>query len=819
MAAAATCLIMGVAVLQKNPSRRKNQVFALLCLSVAYWAFTESQYRQADTVEAATLWLNISAFWALPEAFLLHFALIFTKRDWLLSKWPTYLFIYVPPLAIAAIDLRTDLISAPPVKSYWGWTFEYSQTPLAHLTNYAMIALAILSVGLCLQYYLGTEHGGRRRQALLVLIGLAIPVFIGSLTDGILPAMRVRVPELATVSFAVGVAGLIGYAMWRYELFALTPAAAADEILSTMSDGLFLTDSKGKITAVNEAALRMLGHSDSEIVGRKLEAMLAPVDGADPHETMKTLSEEPVTDRETSLLTRDGTTVPVSLSRSTMKRRDGTLQGDVWLARDISDRKLVDEALRQSERKYRTLIEHSNDLIWMLDSGGRFIYANARAEEASGYNLSDWLGKSFAPMISARDLPRIRGILRAVSDGKPQHYLVTVRRDDGSRLVLSVNAAPVYESGRAGATVHFGRDITEQKRAQEALRESEERYRTLVEASPDGILVAVRGRLAYANAAAVTMLGADSVRRLMERPLPELVPTRDRLSWTQLMAPGAPETGGRPFTAVFLRLDGRPLDVELAAISTRYEDQSATQIVFRDISERKHIDQMKSDFLAMVSHELRTPLAVILGNAQVIQRLSPQDDCLAQISKSAAKIHERGEVMAGLIDSLLDTSQIQSGSFALDIDDVDVAALVRRSVESIPIGDAHVLEMRLAPDLPHLQCDPRRLSMAITNLVDNAVKFSPDGGRIVVSAQTRGEEHLCISVRDHGVGIPEEDLQRVFDRFTQSDMSATRAFSGVGMGLHIARQVCRAHGGDVSVASTVGEGSNFTIELPIARRD
>jgi len=813
MAAAAISLAMGLAVFHKNPGRRKNQVFALLCLSVAYWAFTESQYRQAGTIEAATFWLQASVLWPLPEAFLLHFALIFTHKDKLLAKWPTYVFLYAPPLAIAAVDFSTDLISAPPVKAGWGWTFGYAETPIAHLTNWAMIGVALASVGLCLQYYLSLEDGDRRRQALLVLVGLAIPVLVGSLTDGVLPAMHIHVPELATLSFALGAAGFIGYAMWRHELFALTPAAAADGILSTMSDGLFLTDAAGTITAANEAARRMLGHKNNEIVGRKFETMLAPAEEADPRHTIDRLADESFTDRESSLITGAGRKVPVSLSRSVMKRRDGTVQGDVWIARDITDRRLADEALAQSETKYRTLVEYSNDLIWMLDMEGRFTYANARAQEVSGYDLSDWLGKSFAPMISARDLPRMRRVLRAASGGEPQHYVIVPRRRDGSRFVLSVNAAPIYQAGEMVGSVHFGRDITDQKRAQEAVRESEERYRTLVEASPDGILVVVRGKLVFANAAAATLLGAESAPDLMGRPVSELVPAEDRDSWDRQVTASPPETGGRPFTRVFLRLDGRPVDVEIAAIPTRYGKKRGTHIVFRDVSERKQIDQMKSDFIAMVSHELRTPLAVILGNAQIIHRVSSGDDP-AQISKSAAKILRRGEVMANLVDSLLDLSQIQSGAFILDIHDVDMAALIRSSAESIPLGDRHTLELDVASDLPRLRCDPRRLSMAITNLVGNAAKFSPDGGQILVSAVRRGGS-LRISVRDEGVGIPRGDLGRIFDRFTQSDMSTTRAFPGVGMGLHIARQVCEAHGGRISVSSSVGKGSTFTIELPI----
>ncbi len=169
--------------------------------------------------------------------------------------------------------------------------------------------------------------------------------------------------------------------------------------------------------------------------------------------------------------------------------------------------------------------------------------------------------------------------------------------------------------------------------------------------------------------------------------------------------------------------------------------------------------------------------------------------------------------MKHLVDTLLDLSQIQSGTFELSWQSVDVASLIAGCIDSVPLTEHHIVDVDIPPGLAPIMCDPARLATAITNLMANAVKFSPDGGTIAVRVR-RKARRLVISVTDSGIGIASRDLARIFDRFTQADMSSTRRFPGTGMGLFITRQVVEAHGGRTSVKSTPGAGSTFTIEVP-----
>jgi signal transduction histidine kinase len=177
------------------------------------------------------------------------------------------------------------------------------------------------------------------------------------------------------------------------------------------------------------------------------------------------------------------------------------------------------------------------------------------------------------------------------------------------------------------------------------------------------------------------------------------------------------------------------------------------------------------------------------------------------------KAREAAERMRSLVEDLLQTLSLQSGDLALQLQPTDVTQLVAACLEGFVIDTSHRLETELADGLEPVDCDQRRLVLAVSNLVTNALKFSPDGGRIVV-AVSQPEERTRISVSDEGIGIDAADLETIFSRFRQADMSSTRSFSGFGLGLFIVKSIAEAHGGTVRVESTPGLGSTFTIEIP-----
>ncbi len=236
--------------------------------------------------------------------------------------------------------------------------------------------------------------------------------------------------------------------------------------------------------------------------------------------------------------------------------------------------------------------------------------------------------------------------------------------------------------------------------------------------------------------------------------------------------------------------------------------------VVRDISRFREADALKDTFISVVSHELKTPVAIIKGYAETL--LNPKarrNDALVEEMLTA--IAEEADRLAHLVDDLLDASRLQAGGLPFrDVEDVDLRAIARRVVERYRHQtDRHELILDFPDDFPTIRGDPQRLEQVLDNLVSNAIKYSPRGGKVIVRGEaTPAEVHIAVS--DEGVGIPLEEQERIFDRFYRVENPETRAVSGTGLGLYLTRAIVQAHGGRCWVRSTPGEGSTFYVALP-----
>jgi signal transduction histidine kinase len=250
------------------------------------------------------------------------------------------------------------------------------------------------------------------------------------------------------------------------------------------------------------------------------------------------------------------------------------------------------------------------------------------------------------------------------------------------------------------------------------------------------------------------------------------------------------------------------------------ERKAATARIASQLEALRQVDQLKDQFLSILSHELRTPINAIMGFGSVLAdglagELSPDQ------AKYIGKILDSSDALLGLVDDLLDMSRVQAGKFALDLQTVEVGPLVRTALaalaeEAVNKGLSVVCEV--PADLPTIQADPLRLSQVLDNLVTNAIKYTPAGGVITTRAVVRGDV-IRVEVADTGMGVSPEHQARIFDPFTQVDMTSTRAWGGVGLGLSIVKALVEAHGGEVGVVSEgEGRGSTFFFTLPLAAR-
>lgn len=511
------------------------------------------------------------------------------------------------------------------------------------------------------------------------------------------------------------------------------------------------------------------------------------------------------------------------------------------------------ENLRQSEPSFRLLVESVRDYaIFMLDPRGIVLSWNAGAERFNGYCADEIIGQHFS-----RFYPR-----EALDRGLPQHELDVASevgsfedegwrvRKDGSQFWANVVITALR--GHRGELIGFAkvaRDLSQRRSHEEALRRSEERFRLLVEGVSDCaiFMLDVNGKVANWNVGAQRIKGYFP-DEIIGRHFSIFYPPDVKDSgWPDHELAVAAAKGSFLDEGWRVRKDGTMLWANVTITALR--DDAGRLIGFakltRDLTERRRTEavelasrereeileaersarisaqratRIKDDFLATLSHELRTPLSAILGWTQVLLRPAAAVD--PQGVKRAIEVIDRNaRAQVRLIDDLLDLSRIMTGKIRLDLQQISILDVVQTALDSAkPAADAKgiCVQAMLDPAPSIVSADSGRLQQVVWNLLTNAIKFTPRGGRIEVRLQ-RTEAQVEVSVSDTGIGIPASFLPQVFDRFSQRESSTTRSFGGLGLGLAIAKQLVELHGGSIR-ATSPGEdqGATFVVQLPLS---
>ena len=352
-------------------------------------------------------------------------------------------------------------------------------------------------------------------------------------------------------------------------------------------------------------------------------------------------------------------------------------------------------------------------------------------------------------------------------------------------------------------------DVLQRTRLQEEVREERERAARVLAHIGDGVFfVDDAGVVRLWNPALEAVTGIAAAAALGRRPH-EVLP-----GWAAIepLVPvgSAPAYAAKHAETLPLELDDRELWISISAV--QFPD--GTVYALRDLTEERGIERLKSEFVATVSHELRTPLAAVYGAAMTLRRQDVEldDDHRRRL---LAVIAGESDRLARIVEQVLAASRLDSGTFAFAVEHCEPGPL---ALEVIEAARAHapagvVIELAPADDLPAVAADPDMLRQVLANLVENAVKYSPAGGRVQVSLG-RHERRVLFAVRDEGLGIPLREQERIFEKFFRLDPNLTRGVGGTGLGLYICRELVRRMGGRIWVASRDGEGSTFFFELP-----
>jgi len=504
-------------------------------------------------------------------------------------------------------------------------------------------------------------------------------------------------------------------------------------------------------------------------------------------------------------------------------------------------------------------------LITRLDRDERFLFVNRGYAQLMERPAEQIIGRRLQEVVSADVYALAKPHIDAALAGKTVQFDRIQRHTGHSAQVLAVTYVPDRDaSGEVCGWFGMHRDITQERLALDRLAESEQRYRTMAERSPEAIIVHRGGNMIYVNSAAVKMFGASSAQDFFGRAIFEFIHPDSRPLAQARRKSLAEGSAHVPLTEMkFLRFDGTAVDAEIQGTSIVYDGAPAIHTSLHDITGRKRSEReildlntslerrvaertqqlqaannAKSDFLAKMSHELRTPLNSIIGVSEMMKHgLLGQLD--ARQVGFAGDIFDAGQHLLSLINDILDLSKVEAGMLQIEPDAVDIAALLKSSMLVVrETAHAHRirLDLRLDRALGSMLADERKLKQIAYNLLSNAVKFSPDGGAVTLRARrcARAEvaldgtlpgrlialppgkdvEFLAITVEDAGVGIAEEHLPELFEPFTQVGSSLSGREGGTGLGLSLVRRLAELHGGTVGVASRPGAGSQFSVWLP-----
>ena len=599
--------------------------------------------------------------------------------------------------------------------------------------------------------------------------------------------------------------------------------------LGSIGDAVIATDTEGRVTFVNPVAEQLTGWPMDAARGRPLEEIFHIVNEATRHRVenpaLRALKEGVIVGlaNHTILIARDGAERPLDDSAAPIRGAHGQIIGAVLVFRDITEKKLAEQAIRRQEQRALSILESITDGFVAVDRNWRLNYVNPQAERLLGRERHELLGKLIweaYPGLAGSDFDRM---YHQVAATRVAASLTAYYPDHGRWY--EVNAYPAPD----GLSIYF-RDVDDQRLAEEQVQrtiEANAKFRAMFEqGSQFAGLLALDGTVLEANNLCLDFCGYTRDEVIGEF-FWECGWWRRSEALKRLVREACVQASdGRPFrceTHYFIA-DGsqRFVDLILAPV---LDDKGRVLFVAAtgtDITERqkaeaalKEADQRKDDFIALLAHELRNPLAPIRNGLQVM-RLAGSD---AKTFAGTRDMMDRQlSHMVRLIDDLLDVSRISRDKMELRRSRVLLADIISNAVETArPTIEAagHELAVQLPPAPICLDADLTRLAQVFSNLLTNSAKYTERGGTIWLDAE-QSNGIVTVSVRDSGIGIPAHALPTIFDMFSQVDRSTERETGGLGIGLALVKGLVEMHGGEVTAESGgQGKGSTFTVKLPV----
>jgi PAS domain S-box-containing protein len=634
-------------------------------------------------------------------------------------------------------------------------------------------------------------------------------------------------------------------------------------IFENSRDAIDVTQA-GRHAYVNPAFLQLFGYSGSdEVIGLSLFDLVVPQERPRVMQISgrRTRGQDTPDNYETRGLRKDGSQFDLEVKADTYE-----LQGKRYtlaVMRDVTERKQAEETLRRSEERYRMLADNMTDLIWVMGPDLKYTYTSPSTLRQRGLTMEELNALPLDQQIAPHSLEKVMQLYReilgrenpVISDPpQPITQELEVYRKDGSSYWSETTFTLILDKqGKLVGILGSGRDVTERKRAEQALRESEERFRTFIEQSAEAVsLVDEEGRLIEWNDSMERLSGLkrqEVAGKFFWDVLNNLIPPekrsqqafeRNKAALIQALQTGQSPMFNHTIEGEVARPDGERRLTRQTAFPIKTEKGFRLGSVSQDITELKHTEALrlakeaaeaanraKSEFLANMSHELRTPLNAMIGFSDMLSQQYYGPLTGKQV-EYVQDIHESAAYLLALINDILDLSKIEAGRMDLETSRVDLKSLFEHSLVMVrERANKHALYMSSNLD-PRLEgreflADERKLRQVLYNLLANAVKFTPDGGAVDLSARLvdgveghQGQPWAEVSVTDTGIGLATDDLERIFEAFYQVKNPEAGKTPGTGLGLSLVKRMVELLGGQVWAESKgPGWGSRIVFTLPL----
>ncbi|GAB4314311.1 MAG: hypothetical protein Kow00127_05550 [Bacteroidales bacterium] len=606
-----------------------------------------------------------------------------------------------------------------------------------------------------------------------------------------------------------------------------------DSLLDAIPNPVFSKDKNGKLLSCNPAFEQCLGLKEKDVIGK-------PVSKLFPKEFLSVLQKE-----ETQLFEK-GSKIHFEsfLDQGNGKGKrilysggpfiqNGKIAGSIGIISDITELTRIQEELKASREQYRLLIENMGEGIAITSVDDYFIFANPAAEKIFGVGPNGLLNRSLNDFLPPSEIDRMKIETTKRREGIASKYEVEIIRPNGEKRVILVTATPkLSPDGALIGTFGIFRDVTERVEQERALRESEEKYRSIIDNIQDVYYRSDRrGRLIMVSPSGLKLLGYSQIEDLLGKNIIlDLFKRKEDSS--KFLKTLHKEKQVTNYELELVRQDGKPVTV-LTSSSFYYDKNgniAGVEGILTDITGRKQYEKKlkkakqeaeranksKSEFLANMSHEIRTPMNAILGFAEALagQVRDPGH------KKMLDSILSSGNLLLALINDILDLSKIEAGKLVISPQPTDLAQIL----EEIKLIFSERMQAKgldfhlyVPVDFPEsLRLDEIRIRQIIINLVGNALKFTHKG-YIELKAEfhqtTAKAGDVILSVTDTGIGIPPDQHKRIFEVFQQQEGQIDRQYKGVGLGLAISKKLAEKMNGSISLESEPGKGSTFTVTL------